>query len=284
MPDPLPSVPPTPELLYKYVGCAPHHVAILERLRIRFTQPDGLNDPFDCVPGVAPPIDIGRFVDDTMARNRPIILASGRTEQHIALARDNMVREYTENPDALVARCTAIIRANLNSLGVLSLASRNDNMPLWAHYSANHSGFAIGFLTSGRPLTKRATDFASEGELRPVVYRPDRVVVPCDPLVLTPDVLFIKGSQWAYEDEWRVVRRLASCDHAVSTPAGVHLCDIAPRTIARVDVGMNAVPATVDAILAATAPGTPLQHVSVYRARLNAGGAALTFDLLRAGC
>ena len=276
--------PTPPAVLYKYVGCAPHHLSILQRLQIRFTQPDDLNDPFDCVPGVVPPADMAKFVGDTIARNRAIMLASGRTERHIEIAREAMTREYTKDPDALVARCTTIIRRNLNSLGVLSLALRNDNMPLWAHYSANHGGFAVGLRTDGGPLTQRSTDVATEGELRPVIYQANRVIVPCDPLVLTPDVLFIKGSQWSYEEEWRVVRRLASCDQALSAPSGVHLCNVEPRTVVRVDVGRNAADTTIDAVIAATAPGTPLQHVDVYRARLDAGGAALGFELLQRGC
>jgi hypothetical protein len=286
MPEPPPSSSPAPEILYKYVGEALHHLDILRQLQIRFTQPDDLNDPLDCVPGVGPPVDIARFVDDTMARNQQILLASGQTQAQINAGRALMIADYTRDPASLVARCAVIVRQNLNALGVLSLAQRNDNMPMWAHYSANHSGFAIGLRSDGGPLTRRPGDMASEGELRPVVYQAARVMTPCDPLDLPPEVLFIKASHWSYEEEWRVVRRLATCDRALSDSSGMaryHLCALDARTVTRVDVGMNATSTTLDAVLAASAPGTPLQHVEVYRARLDAGGAALAFELIRSG-
>lgn len=271
-----------PALLYKYVGSQPHHLDILRKLHIRFTQPDDLNDPYDCIPGVAPPVDVARFVDDTLTRNQAEIARRQYTATQLAAGRATMIAEYTNNPAALVKRCFEIVRRNLNELGILSLAYRNDNMVLWAHYADTHRGFVIGLRTDGAPLTKRPGEVPGEGELGPVDYIANRVIVPCGPLVLPPDLLFKKGLQWSYEEEWRIARRLSGCDVAVKDSASgkvrFHLCALDPGSVVRVDVGEQADKATVDAIKAATAPGTPLQHVDVYHARMDAGRTGFQFD------
>lgn len=277
--------PTPPRILYKYVGRSSHHIDIVKTLSIRFTQPDDLNDPFDCVPGILPPANIARFVDDTIRRNQAFIDLHAARE-HVDQARAQMIQEYSTNPKALLERCERIVRSNMNTLGVLSLALRNDNMPLWAHYAATHSGFVIGMRTDGGPLTTRILDLLTEGELRPVIYHPSRVMVSCDPLELPVDVLFRKTSPWAYEEEWRVVRRLKSCDKVINDASGVakiHMCSIEPSTVERIDLGMNSDDALSNSLMSATAPGTALQHVDIYRARLSHDGAGMVFDLIRKG-
>lgn len=273
---------PIPSRLYKYVGCAPHHLSILTNLTIRFTQPDDFNDPFDCIPGVLPPQDIARFVDATVARNSATI-TQHYTPEAAQRARDTMIAEYTNNTDALIARCFDVVRRNLNTLGILSLADRNDSLPMWAHYADNHRGLVLGLKPTASPLCKRSREAIGEGELKPVVYQAQRLLVHCDPLVIPPEALLIKGVLWSYESEWRVVRRLVRCDATVPNPGGpprVHLCKIDPAGLERVDVGANACDATVAAVKAATAPGTPLAHVQCFRAQFDAGRTRMHFSPL----
>ncbi len=280
-PQPASSPPGLPPILYKYVGAKPHHLAILRDLRIRFTQPDELNDPFDCIPGITPPRDVARFVDDTFARNQAEIQRRGIAPGQVAAARAEMIASYTNNPRDLVRRCFTIVRRNMNELGVLSLSTRNDNMALWAHYAETHRGFVIGLRTSGEPLMKRPGEVAGEGEVLRVVYDAGRPIVPCDPLVLPSDLLVRKERPWSYEEEWRVVRRLAACDHSLPPPPAspnVFLCDVDPATFVRVDIGMDAERATIDAIRAAAAPGSRLHHVEVFQAQMDAGRTRIEFE------
>src|SRR5215213_4386959 len=134
-----------PDLLFKYVGGAPHHLDILRKLQIRFTQPDDLNDPHDSIPGVVPPADIAAFVDAVIARNFPGRLLPGLSPMQQSRARATLIAQYESDPDSLVERCFAIIRAKINEIGILSLTTSNDNLVLWAHYSDSHKGFVIGF-------------------------------------------------------------------------------------------------------------------------------------------
>lgn len=268
-----------PSMLYKYVGSADHHLRILSDCRIRFTQPDDFNDPFDGMPGIVPP-DIAEFVDETFTRNAMEIARRGLTKEQVELARETMIRQYTRDPESVVERCFTIVRRNINEVGILSLAEHRDNMPMWAHYAESYKGFVLGIRSDLAPLTKRHDDIDGEGELGPVDYATPRPIVPVSPLILPRNLLYIKGPLWAYEHEWRIVRSLAKCDSSLADASGnprYHFCNIDPEAIVDVYIGMNASDATISAIRATTAAGTRLQHVRLFRARMNAGRTAMSF-------
>lgn len=273
-----------PGLLFKYVGCEPHHLRIVADLRIRFTQPDDLNDPFDCIPGVEPPGDVAAFVERAIANSAPTDPILSFAPQQLADAKRRLVAKYEGDLDALTQRCFEIVRRNINKVGVLSLSARNDNLVMWAHYAASHRGFVIGFKPGYAPLTKRTNEqYLSEGELQPVTYVQARVTLPADRIDLPIDQLYTKGQSWEYEEEWRVVRYLVKCDVAVPSPSGdprVFLCDIDPAAIARVDIGEQASDETKTALRDATARGSRLEHVHLYQAHLNAGRTTLAFKPL----
>ena len=270
-----------PEILYKYLGSANHHIDILRNLEIRFTQPEDLNDPFDCVPAITLPLDIEQFVDSTIRRLAEKGTIAGLLPSQIVNARSRMLNEYREEPEVLLKRSERIVRKNMNAIGVLSLSRRNDNMPLWAHYCGNHSGFVIGLRTNKTPLIQRRGDFLFEGELQQVTCQKERITIPCYPLELFPNMLFVKNDSWTYEEEWRVARQLVRCDRSLTDSSDVarfHMCTLEPSAVARVDVGIGASKELVDVIKKATALGTVLEHVEVFRAKLSSGGASLAFD------
>lgn len=269
-----------PEILFKYVGCAMHHLDILRKCEIRFTQPDDLNDPHDCMPGVIAPTNVATFVDGVIANSVSGGLLPGLNAQQQAKARNDLIAHYEGDADKLVSQCFDIVRKKMNSVGVLSLSASNENLALWAHYGDSHQGMVICFRSGHSPLLKRQGEAKSEGELRPVFYGPNRATVAVDHIELPIDVLFQKHDRWQYEDEWRVVRRLESCDVALKDNSGnerFFLCKIDPAAVARVDVGEFASDFTVNAVLQATAAETPLAHVKVYRAQMNAGRTAFKF-------
>ncbi len=273
-----------PDLLFKYVGCEAHHLRILADLRIRFTQPDDLNDPFDCIPGIEPPGDVAAFVERAIANSAPTDPILSFSPQQLADAKRKIVATYERDPEALTQRCLEIVRRNINKVGVLSLSARNDNLVMWAHYAASPRGFVIGFKPGYAPLTKRTNEqYLSEGELQPVTYVQARVTLPADRIDLPIDLLYKKGQSWEYEEEWRVVPYLDKCDVAVPSPSGdprVFLCNIDPAAIVRVDIGEQASDATIAALKDATARGSQLEHVLLYQAHLNAGRTSLAFKPL----
>jgi hypothetical protein len=269
-----------PSVLYKYVAGATHHVSILRNLKIRFTQPDDLNDPHDGIPGLQPPDDIPAFVDAVIARSFADGRMPGLSLAEQEDARRRTIAQYQADPDKLVARLAEAVKGTMNKVGVLSLAQSNAIMPMWAHYGNGYRGFVIGFRSDRAPLTKRSGELASEGVLSAVRYVSSPVVVPLADFQLPIDFYFTKTEAWKYEEEWRIIRRLTNCDSALPDTHGVpryHLCEIDPDAIVRVDIGYEAPDSTIEEIRKLTGPSTSLAHVEVYRAQMNASRTMLTF-------
>jgi hypothetical protein len=123
-------------MLYKYVQ--PERVDALQSGLIAFTPPWLFNDPFEASP----------------------VFPSDAPEA-IALFEAYRPRRATltaEEKSALQARIDAIQRTHglrrimleqaARSVGVLSLSETRDCALMWAHYTAQHTGFVIGFDTA----------------------------------------------------------------------------------------------------------------------------------------
>lgn len=274
----LPSTPPiSPKYLFKYVGTADHHFAIIENLEIRFSQPSALNDPLDCQPEVVGPEDPKATVEQIIQRN--VARHPGRwTDQQIDGARARFLRSYTTDVDQRIQESAAALRRNLDMLGVLSLADTADSLVMWAHYAEGHRGFVIEFDTQFAPLIQRPAERGWQGLPAPVTYQPRRPEVYCDSLNLQlPDELvLIKTSAWSYEREWRVVRDRANADRTIS-PSGteVSLFSIDPQAISAVYLGKDATSTTEQRIRKALASNSNLQHVRVARGSISAQGAVV---------
>ncbi len=80
-----------------------------------------------------------------------------------------------------------------DALGILCLTTKADSHLMWVHYARNHTGFVIGFNSSA--------SFFKEGDLRFVEYKPKPKRASHKRACL------YKSPEWAYEEEWRCVRR-----------------------------------------------------------------------------
>ncbi len=115
------------------------------------------------------------------------------------------------------------------SVGVLCFTSKEDNLLMWAHYAKNHEGICIEFDGSTEFFKGKYKDasklfgetvkdrYRNIGELRKVDYKLER------PMYLEPSELeydteawFVKSSEWAYEEEQRILLPL---DLAQQIPA-----------------------------------------------------------------
>lgn len=93
-------------------------------------------------------------------------------------------------------------------VGILCLSAKNDSLPMWAHYSDNHSGAVIGI---------NVEDAAFQlGRLDKVRYRKHRIAINPYATAGTHlwwnqihQTVFTKSSEWSYEKEYRIVFRLA---------------------------------------------------------------------------
>lgn len=93
-------------------------------------------------------------------------------------------------------------RVNLETLRLTCFSEKKNNMPMWAHYSGNHTGICFEYLTE-RVTIKSGLDFW------PVVYV-DQLLdrsedsnkhLHSDPTKL---IALMKLKDWSYEREWRL--------------------------------------------------------------------------------
>ena len=88
----------------------------------------------------------------------------------------------------------------LASVGVSCFSAVRDDILMWSHYAAQHTGVCIGFDTR-RHIFQTAWEVSYQDDL-PTIYRPQD-----DEETMLQKSLMTKSSHWRYEREWRIVRR-----------------------------------------------------------------------------
>lgn len=182
--------------LYKYFPLqSEEHFARLERVFqgwIHFTSPLHFNDPFEMSPLLSPPSreDFEDLVDqvgiqpDRLTRSAREKVFRGLSTRIKSLARPAVTKDW------------------IQTLGVLCLTSKAENLLMWAHYASNHTGICIGFDSAVAPFeSARAVRYQEE---RPCVRAID---LSRDDENLIEKVLFTKSPHWVYEFEWRCIKR-----------------------------------------------------------------------------
>lgn len=113
----------------------------------------------------------------------------------------------------------------------ISLSETPDNLLMWAHYTAEHSGFVIGFDVD-HPSWKALEETRGERATSPVriIYSAERPKRATLKDVQPTDIWSIKSGEWKYEREWRLTRPLelrsradCACRCSVSTPEATAL-------------------------------------------------------------
>jgi hypothetical protein len=190
-----------PQFLYRYRHFQGEHYKYTGRIFtdsiLYFPSPPQLNDPFDCRVHFQPTASlpaIRKMFEELLERNYPNYKNLNREQ------RRNLIQKYKK-----VARKRSIeditwgIQNDLNERGVLSLSASNNNILLWSHYAAGHSGICLQFLAmENTPFFNRAqrVDYLID---YPQVHLHD------DPLWHIKSFLLTKANDWNYEQEWRII-------------------------------------------------------------------------------
>ena len=164
---------------------------------LRATQPAALNDPFECAVAVA------YVIPDESEENRRLAEALTQinestpvTEEHVQNARQRYGSLFTRQ---LFAEQVS------TKFGIVSFAADPQHPLMWAHYTTDGSGFAIGYDKSA--IAKLA---GANGALLPVRYLGGPMRIP-GPVVLAspssnlPRFLSLKSDHWRYENESRLI-------------------------------------------------------------------------------
>jgi hypothetical protein len=219
--------------LYKYLN--PQRLDVLGDGRIRCTQPTLFNDPFESKPYIAsmPPREL---------MERVSVVESARMglseQERLAILK---VSEDPERHEMVKGMMLALFGTGV---GILSLTEKPDNLLMWAHYAAEHTGYVIGFDTSHKYWNNFGDEKGNDhlGVLRKVDYSDKRPAPKHLAAMLRTEMYFTKSREWEYEQEWRVFRGVENADQVIETEDTLPIClfDFPKETVERVIIGCRA--------------------------------------------
>lgn len=204
-------------ILYKYLP--PKRIDILLSGLICFSDPKGFNDPFEVSP-VFPPdnpeaVLLHKILSSIRAdaKFREKLKDMERTLEKPFLEAGFVLSEASEQEiQARIEKLQddhgmkrVVYENSTNVIGVLSLSAVPDSILMWSHYTAEHTGFVIGFDTA-HPAWLKMQEDRSVGSPIEVTYS-DKRPSPWSMDAVTPDdIWYTKSDVWSYEKEWRITR------------------------------------------------------------------------------
>lgn len=192
--------------VYKYL--TPERIDVLKNQKIRFTQANLLNDPFESLPYVAKIMsetDESTFYDDLI---RPVIGQFGNRKlsaediptEYRSQISDEVLKEiskysieealglipalhprelskvlFTSTGEELDLNLSEKLKNSWSTIyGILSLATSNSNITMWSHYAQYHAGFVVEFDLDNEMFHKKVSDKDPFRILKPVQYSKKR--------------------------------------------------------------------------------------------------------------
>tara|TARA_R110002049_G_scaffold174917_7_gene342162 strand:- start:912 stop:1754 length:843 start_codon:yes stop_codon:yes gene_type:complete len=261
--------------LFKYLS--DNRLRVLGNGLIRFTQPNSLNDPFELKPELlsfadAPYtqesierqyLEIFRGVYESLPSERKKLLSFKQVEASID--KDHLFKSVT----ATMGNQTGQVKSELHrilgsSIGVLSLSETPHNLLMWSHYANDHKGYVIGFDSEHEYFEQRRSEQDQLRCLRKVRYSKDMPVVDLTD-IKSIDELMIKGIDWSYEQEWRMLQDLTeSVMEKGSESDPVHLFKIPFDAFMSVRIGAKVDLDVKRVLLDLLNNNLDLKHLKVY--------------------
>lgn len=243
--------------LYKYLH--PERIDVLENLKLRFTQPSVLNDPFESLPmidKIMEESDFYKIINDHVGQSelRSTVMDTLKQELSPYQGMINMDLFLSEEfidgiMDNFEELTRPFIREALNSenieqsysenfkesfsstFGILSLTQNPDNLLMWSHYSDSHRGFLIEFNQEADFFDQQVSENDTIRKLKKVKYVTKRPHIESlidieradevDYMEKLIDQFFlIKSDVWEYEKEMRMVLPLENSDELWESPTG----------------------------------------------------------------
>lgn len=279
--------------LFKYIR--PERIDVIERLEIRFTQPDALNDPFELRPhfeSIVAEADVLANFPQAPVDLRPMVAQAYSMlseEQRAMLPLDaamQAIEGFMATDDARDATAQglllflrlmrdgaapireAIYRAFNDNVGILSLSEIPDHELMWAHYAATHRGLVLCFDEQHAFFNRQRSENDEFYFVRKVHYSDGPAIslatIDGDALLVT------KGTKWSYEREWRMLVPLRDATRSLKIGGDtVHLFAFPPEALRGIILGAHATP-TIEASVRTLLNDRPeLRHVHLSRALLD---------------
>lgn len=102
------------------------------------------------------------------------------------------------SPEAIKAAGDGVVSDFASSAGVLSLSERNDSPLMWSHYASGQTGICLEFTPNENSIFK----FVDKVAYQPTWPKYNMITGTAEQLV---ELLLIKGPDWSYEKEWRII-------------------------------------------------------------------------------
>lgn len=283
----------TPQALYKYIPAA--RLDVLKNLKIRFTQPSALNDPFEFNLIFTEAVSVDEIREHFAKMDKRELFKeamSSLTEQQrmlLATFPEEIVAQFIENFTATLVSSNhlndvhqqfieprtdelkTLMSNSLNSsIGILSLTANPISPPMWASYAGNSTGFALEFDASHSFFNNRRSEKDEFYHLREVKYE-DRA--PGGTMLqMAPDVFIHKNKSWEYENEWRMLVPLEKADAKFTTADGdeVSLFSFPAGAISGIVLGLNATEGTIKSILEVVHSSNIYSHIKLSKIKKGA--------------
>jgi len=192
------TIKPIPEILYKYVDFDGAE-KILYNKTLKATPPDKFNDPFELLArsftNATPDKVINYWITPSDESYKNIIVNESIKQEIMSFFNDN---------EAIFEINVSLVKQVSSFFGLTCFTSKNDNILMWSHYAKSHTGVAIGFDSK-----------LLNGKFFRVKYHSERIDIPLEEANKPESICNLisqKALDWKYEDEYRAVVLLNSCD------------------------------------------------------------------------
>ena len=253
-------------IIYKYFAL--ERIDILKTLLIRFTQPSALNDPYECLPTIDD-YNADILVDGVIGRHKALLLDLFKSPEIIKQQRNEIAKKLKTNPHSLKLIAFDKYREHRDKVGILSLTKRGDSVVMWSHYAKKHTGFVLGFNSEHNFFNQ--LNHSDINSLREVNYSPNRMKLSIEGEInINPEILLTKGMEWQYEQEMRLIARLASAPRVISTVNSLcYMFPIPPDAIVKIVFGMNCDRTNSEKHVQYIRATPTLKHIMAYQAELD---------------
>jgi hypothetical protein len=247
----------SPRRLYKYF--APDRSSVLSDALLRYTPLGAFNDPFEGRPEVTAlyaesemVTTIDRMIPEevkAMHDSLPShIRGTTSYDQLLSLTKrfiKGQLPEFVAKSKTYGTPAIDLLRCRLDEIvGALCLSEIPDNLLMWAHYAASHTGFVVEFDGHHSYFHEQQAVESDLHHLRRVQYRDTRPSAPLSELD-GMEMFFVKSAHWSYEREWRILRALQDASLTKpTTPFPVYLFPFPREAVKSVIIGCRALPAT----------------------------------------
>jgi hypothetical protein len=282
-----------PSRVYKYVTQA--RIDVLENLQIRFTQPFGVNDPFELKPlfsQIIPDEMLSKVLDPSSEEMKANLLVSLEkeykklpriTRRNVSFkqflqrieANPHVIKEGFEKikPTAYALNkgfapiAREMLIDNFSQMGILSLCSSLTNPTMWAYYADDYRGLVYEFDASHPFFDRRRSPDDEFLHLRVVHYRNNNNGSRALSDIKIEELCYMKGVNWDHEEEWRIISPLELTANKIGND--IYLFDFPARALMRVIVGFKVDIHFIEKVKTILSNRSDLSHVSLARINRN---------------